>query len=99
MTPIIEEFWATAIAQRHITAKHGVDLDEALEAAESTKKHFRTQSPVPGENRYVIPGKTEGGTRLWVVFADEGDRRGRIITAREVCGRKEHARHRRHRGD
>ena len=53
MSPIIEEFWATALAQRHMIAKHGVQLDEALEAAESTERHFRTESPIAGENRYV----------------------------------------------
>jgi uncharacterized DUF497 family protein len=101
----IEEFWASTSAQEHILAKHGVTLEEALEAAESSPVYQPTQSDRPGslhptgQKRYLIAGKTEAGRRLWVVFADEGKGRGRIITAREPQGRTERARHKRMRGD
>jgi uncharacterized DUF497 family protein len=96
---VIEEFWATAVAQRHMMAKHRVDLDDALCAAESTDRHYRTDAGPDGERRYIVPGKAGDGARLWVIYADEGDGRGRIITARRADGRSEQARHRRLRGD
>jgi uncharacterized DUF497 family protein len=105
MPPQIQEFWASPSAQEHILGKHGVTLEEALEAAESSPVYqpassHPTGAPRPtGEKRYLIAGKTESGRRLWVVFADEGKRRGRIITAREPQGRAERARHKRMRGD
>lgn len=99
MPPVIEEFWVTRAAQTHMMVKHDVDFEDALDAAESTDKHYRTYSSQDGQRRYVVPGKTPDGTRLWVVFADEGDGRGRIITARRVRGRKEVARHTNRRGD
>ena len=96
---MIEEFRASRSAQRHMAAKHGVDVEEALEAAGSTPRHYRTYRAEAGERRYLVPGKTEDGRRLWVVFADEGGGRGRIITARTAQGSNDHARHRRLRGD
>ena len=75
------------------------DARKAIEAAQSTDRHHRTRSNVAGERRYVIPGRTGDGRRLWVIFADEGGRWGRIITAREPSGQKEQARHRRLRGE
>ena len=99
MAPIIEEFWASAQARAHMLAKHGIDCEEALEAAESTARHYRTWSGVQADRRYVIPGKTEAGRRVWVLYDDEGEGRGRIVTAREAVGRQDLARHRRLRGD
>jgi uncharacterized DUF497 family protein len=101
----IEEFWASPTAQDHILDKHGVTLEEALEAAESSPVYQPAHARLPGslhptgEQRYLIAGKTEAGRRLWIVFADEGEGRGRIITAREPQGRAERARHKRMRGD
>jgi len=99
MPPLIDEFWASLPAQRHMIVKHGVELDEAIEAAESTSRHSRTTDSPQGRRRYIVAGKTSDGKRLWVVFEDEGHGRGRIITAREVLGEKERARHKRQRGD
>jgi uncharacterized DUF497 family protein len=101
----IEEFWASPSAQEHMLDKHGVTLEEVLEAAESSLVYQRAPSPPvgflrpTGEKRYLIAGKTESGRRLWVVFADEGAGRGRIITAREPEGKAERARHKGMRGD
>jgi len=101
----IEEFWASRSAQEHILAKHGVTLEEALEAAESSPVYQPAQvAPQDslhstGEKRYLIAGKTAAGRRLWVVFADEGGKRGRITTAREPQGKAERSRHKRMRGD
>ena len=101
----IEEFWASPSAEEHLLAKRGVTLEEALEAAESSPVYQPAQSDPPGslhptgEKRYLIAGKTAAGQRLWIVFADEGEGRGRIITAREPQGRAERARHKRMRGD
>lgn len=97
----IEEFWASPSAEQHILEKHGITLDEALEAAESSAV-YQPAKPAPNptrEKRYLIAGKTESGKRLWIVFADEGDGRGRIITAREALGRAERSRHKAMRGD
>jgi uncharacterized DUF497 family protein len=80
-------------------AKHDVEFVEAVEAGESSDRHYRTYSDGTGERRYVVPGRTADGRRLWVVFADEGDRCGRIITAFEPTDRNDLARHRRMRGD
>jgi uncharacterized DUF497 family protein len=99
MPPIIDEFRASVSAQRHMIVKHDVTLEEAAEAARSTQQHYRTYSDDAGERRYVAAGKTPDGRRLWVVFADEGGRRGRIITAFDPVNRKDTARHRRMRGD
>jgi uncharacterized DUF497 family protein len=99
MPPIIEEFWASTRAQHHMIVEHGVDLEDALDAAESTDRHYRASAGASEERRYIIPGKTSSGRRLWVAFAVEGGGRGRIITAREPAGRKERARHKRLRGD
>jgi uncharacterized DUF497 family protein len=99
MPPIIGEFWASLPAQLHMIAKHGVELEEAIEAAESTTRHSRTTDSPHGRRRYIVAGKTGDGRRLWVVFEDEGHGRGRIITSREALGEKERARHRRQRGD
>ena len=99
MPPVIGEFWASLPAQLHMIAKHGVELEEAIEAAESTNRQSRTEDSPCGRRRYIIAGKTGDGRRLWVVFEDEGQGRGRIIAAREPLGEKERARHRRERGD
>jgi uncharacterized DUF497 family protein len=105
MSQQIEKFWASPSAQEHILDKHGVSLEEALEAAGSSPVYQPAQADSPaslhptGEKRYLIAGKTEAGRRLWVVFADEGEGRGRIITAREPRGKAERARHKRMRGD
>lgn len=95
----IEEFWASARAQDHMLTKHGVSLDDAVEAAESAPVFQRARDSSDGERRYLAVGKTASGRRLWVIFADEGNGRGRIITAREPRGRDERSRHRRLRGD
>ena len=95
----IQEFWASASAQEHMLEKHGVSLEEALEAAESSPVYRRARDDPRGEKRYMIPGKTHGDRRLWIIFADQGDGRGRVITAREAQGRSERARHKRMRGD
>jgi uncharacterized DUF497 family protein len=99
MPPVIDLFWASLPAQRHMIAKHGVELEEAIEAAESSIRHVRAADGPRGARRYVVPGKTFDGRRLWVVFEHEAQGRGRIITAREPEGDKERARHRRQRGD
>jgi uncharacterized DUF497 family protein len=99
MPSTIEEFWASPSAQRYMVAKHDVSLEEAMEAAESSQRHYRTYSDDTGERRYVVAGKAGSDRRLWVVFADEGGRRGRIITAFEPAGRRDQARHKRMRGD
>jgi uncharacterized DUF497 family protein len=99
MPPIVEDFRASVHARRHMLAKHDVEFVEAAEAAESTERQYRTYSDDADERRYVVPGKTTDGRRLWVVFADEGDRCGRIITAFEPTDRNDRARHRRMRGD
>ena len=99
MPPIIEEFRVSAAAAQHMLQKHAVEVEEALEAAESTGKHYRTHAGSVRDRRYVLAGKTAGGRRLWVAFDDEGNGRGRIVTAREATGRGDLARHRRLRGD
>lgn len=99
MAPVIDEFWASPTAERHMLEKHGVSSADAIEAAESTRRYRRAHDDPSGRRRYLAAGRTEGGTRLWVVFEDEGDRRGRIITARPVRGEAEVVRHRRMRGD
>jgi uncharacterized DUF497 family protein len=99
VVPIIDEFRLSMRAKEHIQCDHGVEVDEALEAAESTRRHNRTHSGRFGGKRYVIAGRTSAGRRLWVVFEDEGNRCGRIITAFEPVDSKDTARHRRYRGD
>jgi uncharacterized DUF497 family protein len=99
MPPVIDEFWASMAAQWHLVADHHVAIEEAVEAAESSQRHYRTHSGGSTERRYVVPGKTADGRRLWVVFADEGHRRGRIITALDPAGQQDRVRHRRMRGD
>jgi len=101
----IEDFWASPSAQEHILDKHGISLEEVLEAAESSPVYQPAKTEPQGslnptgEKRYLVAGKTDDGKRLWVVFADEGNGRGRIITAREAQGQAERARHKRMRGD
>ena len=99
MVPIIEEFRVSPNAERHMLEKHGVELEEALEAAESTHRHYRTHSRRPEDRRYVLAGKTSSGRRLWVAFDDEGNGCGRIVTAREAIGRRDIARHKQLKGD
>ena len=99
MAPVIEEFRVSAAAERHMIEEHGVEVEEALEAAESTDRHYRTYAGRPADRRYVLAGKTSGGRRLWVAFDDEGNGRGRIVTAREALGRNDVARHKRLKGD
>jgi hypothetical protein len=85
--------------------KHGVTLEEAIEAAESTYVH-NPGRPAPesqpaslGGRRYIIPGKTDTGRRLWVVVAYEGQGRARLVTAYEPLTEHDRAQHRRFRGD
>jgi uncharacterized DUF497 family protein len=99
MAPLIEEFRASVAAQQHMLGDHDVTLDEAVEAAGSSQRHYRTYSGRSGERRYIVAGKTADGRRLWVVFADEGARRGRIITAYEPATEHSLTQHRRRRGD
>jgi uncharacterized DUF497 family protein len=99
VAPIIDEFRVSPHAAAHMLEKHGVSAEEAVEAAESTRRHSRARTEDPRERRYVIAGKTLSGRRLWVVFTHEGWRTGRIITAREAEGQKERSRHERMRGD
>jgi len=99
MAPIIDEFRASPSARQHMLSKHNVGFEEAAEAAGSSRRHYRTYSDDAGERRYVVAGKTGDGRRLWVVFVDEGARRGRVITAFDATDRKDRARHRRMRGD
>jgi len=99
VAPIIDEFRVSTRAEEHIRGDHGVEVDEAIEAAESTQRYYRTHSGRFGGKRYVVPGRTGGGRRLWVVFEDEGNRRGRIVTAFEPVDSKDTARHKRYRGD
>ena len=99
MSPRIIEFYVTGRAEAHMLDKHGVVLEEAVEAAESSAHYRRTRSGTDGRSRLYVAGKTADGRRLWVVFADEGAGLGRIVTAREPTGAKERARHRQMRGD
>jgi uncharacterized DUF497 family protein len=99
MAPVIEEFRVSVHAEQHMLYAHGVSLDEAIEAAESTPRQSRTYGTPSGASRYVIPGKTSAGRRLWVVFADEGGRIGRIVTAYDPLGRRDATKHRKMRGD
>lgn len=101
----IRGFRISTSAEAHILEKHGLCLDDVLEAADSSRT-YAPAAPEPalslsptGHKRYLIAGKTESGRRLWVVFADEGGGWGRIITAREALGNRERQRHRRMRGD
>jgi uncharacterized DUF497 family protein len=94
MPPIIEEFRCSPQAARRMLEKHGVEQEEALEAAESTDRHQRSYEGAQGEKRYIIAGRTGAGRRLWVVFADSGGGHGDIITAREPLTRRSIARHR-----
>ncbi len=99
MPPVIEEFWASTRAQRHMLSRHSATFEEACEAAASTKNYERTSGGPGRERRSIAAGKTSEGRRPVVIFADEGGGRGRIITAREPKGHKERARHKRTRGD
>ena len=99
MAPRITEFYATRKARAHILDKHGITLEDALEAVESTPRYRRTRSGPDGEPRYYVAGRTQDGRRLWVIFAHERGGRGRIITAREATGETERSRHKRMRGD
>ena len=98
MAPIIDEFYVPLAAEEHILERHGITSEEAVEAAESTPRHYRTYSGYEGERRYLLPGRTSDGRRVWVVFVDEGGRRGRIITAFEPGDDRERTRHQRMRG-
>jgi len=95
----ITEFRISRMAAEHVRGKHGVSEEEALEAAESSQAWRRATDGPGGEKRYLVAGRPASGRRLWVVFADEGLGRGRIVTAREAAGRAEIADHRRMRGD
>lgn len=99
MAPMIELFQVSLRAQRHMGDKHGVDLADAVEAAESTFRHYRIESGSGKERRYLLAGKTETGRRLWVIYDDEGGGIGRIVTAREALGKQDIARRKRLRGD
>lgn len=105
MAPRIDEFWISRSAAEHILLKHGLFADEVVEAAESSGIHQPAHQETDeslnatGHKRYLIPGKTDSGSRIWIIFADEGEGRGRIITAREVVGKGERERHRRMRGE
>lgn len=99
MAPMIDEFRVSAAAGRHIEEKHGVGAEDAIDAAESTPRHYRLQAGATRDRRYIIPGKTNGGRRLWVIFDDEGDGTGRIVSAWEARGKQDIARHKRLRGD
>jgi len=98
VAPIIDEFYVPHAVEEHMLSKHSVTVEEALEAAESTARHYRTYAGRVGERRYLLPGKTAAGRRVWVVFVHEPDRRGRVITAFEPGGDKERSRHERMRG-
>jgi uncharacterized DUF497 family protein len=95
----IREFRISRRAADHILEKHGVTLEEVLEAAESSPVYRRARGDALEQRRYMIAGRTGTGRRLWIVFADEGAGMGRIITAREARGHADRARHRRMRGD
>jgi uncharacterized DUF497 family protein len=95
----IDWFRVSASAARHMIDKHGVSPEEAQEGAESSPIYRRGRSVKGGERRYLVPGKTEAGRRLWVVVADEGGGQGRIITAWEARDRADIARHKRLRGE
>jgi len=99
MAPRITRFYATLRAETHVLEKHGVLLEEAVEAAGSSTRHRRTRSGSDGKPRFYVAGKAADGRRLWVVFADEGGGLGRIITAREPDSAKDRARHKQMRGD
>jgi uncharacterized DUF497 family protein len=96
---------ASPSAQEHILDKHGTSPEEVLEAAGSSPVYPPAKtgpqgSPNPtGEKRCLVVGKTDSGKRLWAVFADEGDGRGRITAAREAQRRAERARRKSMKGD
>lgn len=103
MSPRLVEYWASPSAIEHMWFDHGVSLEEAIEAAQSTSTyrpgHPRQLLDGTIERRYVIPGKTGGDRRLWVVVADETAERARILTAWEPVAKHDRALHRRTRGD
>ncbi|MBU0606842.1 MAG: BrnT family toxin [Armatimonadetes bacterium] len=99
MAPIIEEFRVSDAARRHILVKHGVDPEDAIEAAGSTSRHYRLAAGPTHDRRYAIAGKTEDGRRIWVFYDNEGGRTGRIVSAREARGQQDVAHHKRMRGD
>lgn len=98
MSALLTEFWTSPLAQQHMLEKHNISFEEAEHAAAEAPVYTR-QSMGRGEPRYLAAGKTAAGRRLWVIFADEGQGRGRIITAREPHGRKELTWHRQHRNE
>jgi uncharacterized DUF497 family protein len=101
----IREFRISKSAEMHIFEKHGLELEEIIEAADSSRAYMPAGAEpsdslnATGHRRYMVAGKTECGRRVWVIFADEGDGIGRIITAREATGKQECQRHRRVRGN
>jgi YD repeat-containing protein len=99
VAPIIDEFIASPTARRHILDKHGLDLEDAIDAAWSTSRHHRTYAGSSQDRRYIIAGKAADGRRIWVTYDDLGDGTGRVVTAREASGRQDIARHKRLRGD
>ena len=105
MAPQFVEFSVSESAAWHMLEKHGVTPEEALEAADSTLVYRPGDPPFvirpdgTRERRYVIPGKTEDGRRLWVVVTYEGEGETRIITARQPVAEHDRALRRRARGD
>ncbi|MEN6548374.1 MAG: BrnT family toxin [Armatimonadia bacterium] len=97
----IEEFWASASAQERILDKHEITLEEAESSPvyQPVKAEPQASLNATGEKRYLVAGKTDSSKQLWIVFADEGDGRGRIIAAREAQGRAERVRHKSMKGD
>ncbi len=105
MSPRVVEFWVSASAARHMLERHDVTVEEALEAAHSTlvflPGHPARAAGPDGvmERRYILPGRTDEGRRLWVIVGYEGGGVARIITAYEATGSRNRALHRRARGD
>jgi uncharacterized DUF497 family protein len=94
MPPRIRALRVSRHAGEHMEEKHGVTAEEAMEAAHGARTYRRTHGGAGGERRYMAPGKTYGGRRLWVVVADEGFGRGRIISAWEPQSKADVSRHR-----
>jgi uncharacterized DUF497 family protein len=94
MPPRIRKLRVGPFAGDHMEEKHGVAAEEAIEAAEDARTYRRTHGGKGGERRYLAPGKTLGGRRLWVVVVDEGFGRGRIVSAWEPRSKADVSRHR-----
>ncbi len=71
-------FWWDELNIEHIT-DHGVEPYEAEEVMDNNPLILRA-----GEGKYLAYGQTDAGRYLIVIFAPKGDRRLRVVTARDM---------------